>query len=51
MSEGDRTLIQKLADDAKRHERKAREEGDTKQAEYFRGLAAGFTCTITVLED
>ena len=51
MTEGDRVLIQKLADDAKRHERWALEAGDTKEAEYFRGLAAGFICTIKVLEE
>ena len=51
MHEADRELIQKLADDAKRHEQWALEAGDANNAEYFRGLAAGFTCTLTVLED
>lgn len=51
MSEGDRTLIQHLLRDAEKHEQKAREKGDTKRAEYFRGVAAGFACTISVLEE
>ncbi len=51
MTEVDTVLIQKLADDAKRHEREARESGDIQRAEYFRGLASGFICTIKVLED
>lgn len=51
MTEGQQYLMERLADDAKRTEREARESGDEKRAEYFRGLAAGFTATITLLED
>ena len=51
MTEGQRVLIKHLADDAERHEREARELGDVKKEEYFRGVAAAFIATLTLLED
>ena len=51
MTEAQKKLIANLAEDAKRHERQAKEAGYTKKAEYFRGVAAAFKCTIKVLED
>jgi hypothetical protein len=51
MDEGQRDLIEHLAVEAKSNERDARESGDVQRAEYFRGLSAAFTATLTLLED
>lgn len=44
-------LFRKLARDAQKDSRQARELDNEKSAEYFRGVAAAFKCAAVLLED